>query len=692
MEKKKLDILVTFFNQEKYVDAALNSIFMQKCDFDFNVIIGDDGSTDSTMIQIEKWREKYPNNIFVFQMARDVTKHYIGGFRASQNRLFLLEKVVSDYFIFLDGDDFYLSSNKFQKQIDILEKKENSDCVACAHSILLLFEDGKTITQPSNSIPEGKYTLKAYWKDKYFHTDTIVVRSRIIANIDKKKILNEFNDNLITFIILNYGKIYYFKETMSVYLQTNDGIWTGNKKSTNLLRNILLFDSVIAINKKHKIKTYIRFSSTWKSLFINRKNLSTNQKQELLLEAETNGYTNAVLWLNFASLKKSIRLKLYYKTFLALFLYYSDKIIRIFLSPKKFIKKLYNIIKLKKLQLKYISFRNMENGFFIDLNKENELGIELCKTYKNNDAIITIISDDGDYITGLNLNELSIKYNIPITIAGTVKNIDNNIKNWKEILNTNKNLEIVNHSYNHIAITKEKTKKKFLKHEIMDSSRYFYKKLGIFNISFVPPENKMNEKGYEIIKESTILGMRQGVRGFNEIYPKNGINPGEMLNLKCYGINDFVGEKGKEYSKQKVKEAIEEKKWLIEMWHNVVTNDMTLEGYQTIYNIEADNHMKFLTECQEKYNVWIAKFTDVLKYKFEYENAKVISYIIDNFLCIYIYIDDKRFNCKLTAKLSKTIISLDKNDINNVNLSQDSKYYYFDILPNKLYKYKLEFK
>mgnify|MGYP000790527680 FL=1 len=49
----KVSVLVTFYNQEDYVDEALQSVFDQKCDFDFEVLIGDDGSTDGTITEME---------------------------------------------------------------------------------------------------------------------------------------------------------------------------------------------------------------------------------------------------------------------------------------------------------------------------------------------------------------------------------------------------------------------------------------------------------------------------------------------------------------------------------------------------------------------------------------------------------------------------------------------------------------
>ena len=60
-DSMKVSVLVTFYNQEDYVDEALQSVFDQKCDFDFEVLIGDDGSTDGTMAKLQKWMQKYPD-------------------------------------------------------------------------------------------------------------------------------------------------------------------------------------------------------------------------------------------------------------------------------------------------------------------------------------------------------------------------------------------------------------------------------------------------------------------------------------------------------------------------------------------------------------------------------------------------------------------------------------------------------
>ena len=54
-----VSVIVTFYNCEEYVDAALKSVMDQKTSFDFEVIVGDDGSSDGTMAAVQKWIDRF---------------------------------------------------------------------------------------------------------------------------------------------------------------------------------------------------------------------------------------------------------------------------------------------------------------------------------------------------------------------------------------------------------------------------------------------------------------------------------------------------------------------------------------------------------------------------------------------------------------------------------------------------------
>lgn len=80
-----------------------------------------------------------------------------------------------------------------------------------------------------------------------------------------------------------------------------------------------------------------------------------------------------------------------------------------------------------------------------------ELNVRIAPVYKNKCGIVTIISDDGVYKTAKALKALANKFSLPITVAGTVKNVAPHMKFWKE-LNDDPYIELVNHSYNHIRM------------------------------------------------------------------------------------------------------------------------------------------------------------------------------------------------------------------------------------------------
>lgn len=300
--KPMLDVLVTFYNQEKYVDRALESVFSQKCGFDFRVLIGDDGSTDNTLKEVDKWNKKYPGRISVYQMDRDPGVKYIGGFRASRNRLNLLKNVISPYFIFLDGDDYFTDSQKLQKQVDILEDEKNSDCIACSHAIEALYDDGTKKIFPWQQPNEGKFSLENYWADFYFHTDTSLIRSSVIEKIPFELIENHYNDNMITYLAMQNGMIYYLPEVMACYPQTGDGIWTSGNIISNNLRNMMLYDLCVTINPALEEKTAIRFQNAWKNLYKHRKEIDRSKLSDFDREATQKKLLYSSQWIHYNEL------------------------------------------------------------------------------------------------------------------------------------------------------------------------------------------------------------------------------------------------------------------------------------------------------------------------------------------------------------------------------------------------------
>lgn len=309
MSEPRVSVLVTFYNQEDYVDKALQSIMNQKTDFGIRILVGDDGSSDNTCNVVNEWINKYPDIIELHVMDRTPGKH-IAGFRASRNRLALLNYVTTEYFIYLDGDDYFDFDGKLQRQVEILDDAENKDCVACAHNIDKLFPDGRRESMSVEGLAEGKYDAKKYWKKLYFHTDTLLIRSSVIPTIDAELLENNFNDNMITFCVIQCGMLYYIPESWAVYIQTGDGIWTSGKLIVNLIRNMFLIDLCNHINPRLKMETTHRFRDTWYDLLKIRKSIKSSELEAFSEEAKDKKMPIANLWIHYEKLGRADKMKL----------------------------------------------------------------------------------------------------------------------------------------------------------------------------------------------------------------------------------------------------------------------------------------------------------------------------------------------------------------------------------------------
>lgn len=655
MEKKKekLDVLVTFYNQEKYVDRAFNSIFSQQCNFNFNVLVGDDGSNDNTLIKIKEWINRFPGRIFVYTMPREQDKKYIGGFRASQNRLNLLKHVKAEYYIFLDGDDYFSDIDKFQSQIDILDNPDNQDCIGCAHQISAAYPDGTKSIYYKLDIKEGKYSVKRYWYDLYFHTDTAIVRSCVIRLIPFDLLENNFNDNLITYIVMQAGKIYYLPEVMAIYDQTGDGIWTGEKTIINNIRNMFLYDFALIINRKLKKQSNCRFANTWKSLFKIRKLINSKELEPLLKEAEDKNLSYSIRWIKYneSGILNRIYLFIVYIAvcFDRILFQIVKKSIKLFKKIYHVVKGLIHIIVDDPFQMSWHYGHQNRcchiNTYGYDKLREicskhnNELHVGIAPVYRNKSGIVTIISDDGDYETSKRLNELSKESRIPITVAGAIKNIAPYIGHWKNILKEG-NLELVNHSYNHYRMDEQwkySQSRGKLVHEIVHPYIFLRNKLGVRDKVFICPENQICNMGYNILKDNGIIAVRRGIRGYNELAIREGKEAGNWYNLKCCGIMDAPDPLSSRKAMRKTwLEEASQGKWLIEMWHNV-----DAKGYQSISKQEAREHLADICHYRDRKNLWCAKFTDAVKYLWEKQNCKIYSWVEEKEIFIVLLLNPK---------------------------------------------------
>ena len=215
MEDIKLSVLVTFCNQKEFIRETLDSIVSQKVDFAYEVLVCLDRECPQSEQIIGEYIKKYPF-IKLFKVDNS-NLDTINIIKASKNRLKLLLEAKGEYFCFLDGDDFYINNNRFQKLVAFLDKK--TAFIGAFHDYCTYDHKEKVLkTAVKYGNEEMALSAEIYLKNKIH----IQYSNYIYRNIFKGKIPPDFNEDALndtSFIcyMLKYGDTYHIPGLMLAY-------------------------------------------------------------------------------------------------------------------------------------------------------------------------------------------------------------------------------------------------------------------------------------------------------------------------------------------------------------------------------------------------------------------------------------------------------------------------------------------
>ncbi|MBO5909229.1 MAG: glycosyltransferase [Clostridia bacterium] len=208
-----LSIYVATYNHENYIARALDSILMQKTNYKFEVLVGEDCSTDSTREILKEYEKKYPGFFTMFYRKKNMYNS------ECNNQRDLRQRCKGKYIIGLEGDDFWTDENKLQKQVDFLE--ENPEYIAVAHNTVVVGEDSEPNGETYPECKDEEYTIKHFFSEIMpGQLTTVICHNYMIDDNFDTTIVNKGlipGDRLLYFALLCHGKIYCMQEIMSAY-------------------------------------------------------------------------------------------------------------------------------------------------------------------------------------------------------------------------------------------------------------------------------------------------------------------------------------------------------------------------------------------------------------------------------------------------------------------------------------------
>jgi glycosyltransferase involved in cell wall biosynthesis len=214
------------YDVERYIREALDSILMQRVDFDYEIVIGEDRSTDGTREIVREYAARHPDRVRA--ILRDTNLGMNRNFRET------LLAARGRFIALLDADDYWTSADKLQKQMDYLAS--HPDCSICFHNTLVLYEHGDLPTHPfhmarpehpiSCPIPEPVTTLADLIAGNYLQTGSVMFRAGLYGELPPWYLDMPTFDWPLHVLNAEHGNIGYLDEILGVYRVHSAGFWS----------------------------------------------------------------------------------------------------------------------------------------------------------------------------------------------------------------------------------------------------------------------------------------------------------------------------------------------------------------------------------------------------------------------------------------------------------------------------------
>lgn len=243
--KPLVSVCITAYQHAGFIKKCLESILSQETDFPFEVIVGEDESSDGTREICMELAKKFPDKIRLFLRTRDHVIYINGQPSGRYNYLENLKAARGDYIAFCDGDDYWTDNRKLQRQVDLFRSDNRLTFVF--HKAHKIDDDGKIIDPLPEKVPPMKndFVNKSYFVYRgphYFATSSMCVTRRVIEQLPGWVRWAPGGDMFVSLLAATYGNLGYIDKAMSVYRYSFDRGWRSQsyKSLSTVIRLILL--------------------------------------------------------------------------------------------------------------------------------------------------------------------------------------------------------------------------------------------------------------------------------------------------------------------------------------------------------------------------------------------------------------------------------------------------------------------
>jgi glycosyltransferase involved in cell wall biosynthesis len=266
------------YNHASFIAEAIEGIVNQVSDEPFELVIGEDFSTDNTRAICEKYQQRYPHIIRLLPSENNLG--------VMPNLIRTLKACKGDKIAFCEGDDYWTLNSKIQDQSNLLNDSDHS---ISAHAFNVSFYDERSRESKSfGQCEEIDFSIDDVLFSWPYHISSLMIRSELF-NLSELTFLSSVysGDKFMNLILATKGVIKYNGLVQSgVYRRHADGLSASTDFMNKMNLDLLSFQNYMKLNSKMNGKIhramFTRCQSGLADMFSVGQKLTFGQKMRII--------------------------------------------------------------------------------------------------------------------------------------------------------------------------------------------------------------------------------------------------------------------------------------------------------------------------------------------------------------------------------------------------------------------------
>lgn len=222
------------YNQERFITQAIDSVLMQRVSEPYEVVIGDDCSTDATGAIIRRYAERYPDLVRPLWTDRNL------GMMPNFRRCW--EACRGQYIAVLEGDDYWISPHKLQRQIDSMDR--HPEWSMCFVRVRMVFDDGRPPLEHPAGPQVPVFTVRELLASNPIQPCGVMYRQGVLGAWPEVLDVLALGDWPLGILHALRGDVGFLDEVMAVYRQHGAGTWSSKPRDWKVRQSARMFDVI----------------------------------------------------------------------------------------------------------------------------------------------------------------------------------------------------------------------------------------------------------------------------------------------------------------------------------------------------------------------------------------------------------------------------------------------------------------